>query len=353
MFLPLLQKVFPSLAAARPNNLFYFEQNREQQDVSRSTTQHILNQVEQPSLLERHQQGFYDCLFGKSPTSNGADELSALVAGQVEQLLLNPADILEHLPILPASLSNIIETLDNQDFAVKQLLKLIELEPVIAAKVIELANSSYYKHHDRTIDDLKNAFLVLGTKGLIEGVINGFIGKMAPQSKLYFRQYGQRIWHHSFSTGVITKLLLEQSDHADDMAKGYLVGLLANLGDMVVYQLMVDAFAYVHPDNQPDSKAFKQLLIKHTKRLTWQMAKHWQFPTSIVDALKWQMDIVDNDLLLSAYELAPLAACVYEANLLSEFELRMSEPLYAPSDEQTQNLLQSERAKEYWLAVSS
>ncbi|NQZ10968.1 MAG: HDOD domain-containing protein [Algicola sp.] len=121
--------------------------------------------------------------------------------------------------------------------------------------------------------------------GLVEGVINGFISKMTPQAKVYYKQYGEKIWHHSFSTGSFSKKLISAAAQKEKPNEDYLIGLVCNLGDMIIYQLMTDAFAVVHPDSQPDSWAFKNLMITHSRMLTCQMAKYFNFPEDIIKAL--------------------------------------------------------------------
>ena len=109
--------------------------------------------------------------------------------------------------------------------------------------------------------------MILGTNGLIEGVINGFIGSFTPESRVYFQQYGVKIWQHCLSTGVIAKKLINSSPHKRDAAQGYLIGLICNLGDMIIYQLLTEAFAFIHPDSQPNSFAFKELMYKRINEL--------------------------------------------------------------------------------------
>ena len=258
-------------------------------------------------------------------TSSHNDELSEFISDKVESLLLNPKLILDALPILPMSLSKIIEQLNNDDFDADTLISLIQQEPAIAAKVIELANSTYYNRSSKEINDLKSAFMVLGIKGLSEGVINGFVNKLVPQSSIYFRQYGQKIWQHSLSTGVNAKTLVAKSKIKNDAAQAYFIGLISNLGDVIIYQLMIDAFAVVHPDCQPNSTLFKNIMAKNSKKLTYFIAKHWNFPSSILEVLALQTKVKRAVLLPALHKKLPIACYVYEAKLISELQLRMAQ----------------------------
>ena len=272
MFNQLVNSLFSSFKKKHTPNYFYFEDSRnlkeEEQEQAVTELQDLLTSESKKlvSLEEEYQLKFYNFLFGQSPPTQQHDELSLYIASQVENVLNSPNSVLESLPILPNSLTKILEQSAKDDFDTDVLLKLIQEEAVIAAKVIELANSSYYNRRNKEITDLKSAFMLLGVNGLIEGVINGFVSKLVPQSHIYFKQYGNKIWQHSLSTGVIAKELIAKSSGESESAQGYLIGLICNLGDMIIYQLLIEAFSFVHPDCQPNSFAFKELMFKNSKK---------------------------------------------------------------------------------------
>ena len=192
---------------------------------------------------------------------------------------------------------------------------LLQQEPVIAAKVIQLANSPFYNRSGKEITELKAAFMQLGVDGLSEGVINGFISRLIPQSDIYFRFYGQKMWRHSLYTGEIARQL-ELVHNKEFASQAYLTGLLANLGDIIIYQLMTEAFTKVHPDAKPGSGLFIQLLRQHGKNLTYFIAKHWQFPKPILDVLAMQAKLRSSSLLAACQQQNAIACYVYEARLI-------------------------------------
>ncbi|RHW77349.1 HDOD domain-containing protein [Colwellia sp. RSH04] len=354
MFKALVRLIFPS-KSNKSANYTYFEETRnnteEQAEQAVAELQNALSAktLEVASIEEKQQKAFYDYLFGQTPPIHCQDELSLFVSDKIDSLLKSPKHLLAALPILPTSLTQVIAQLNNAEFDTEELIRLIQQEPVIAAKVIELANSTFYNRSQKDITDMKSAFMQLGSKGLIEGVINGFISKMVPKSKVYFQQYGNKIWQHSLSTGVITKSLLQQGKLNNEIAQGYLVGLICNLGDMIIYQLMMEAFAVVHPDNQPNSFAFKELMFKNSKVITYKVAKYWQFPQAILDVLSIQARLKTSAQLKPLYQQNPLACYVHEANIISELlaqyqDERLDEDSLVTMSSQ---LLYSEQAHQY------
>jgi HD-like signal output (HDOD) protein len=329
MFKKLLSKLFKKTKSNNANLFFFEDKNKalntnkkpKAEQVTTNDTELVFRSFE-----EEYQQAFYDYLLGNSGSAESStnDELSQFISEKVQSLLKNPKLILDTLPILPLSLSKIIDLLNSKDFEIDSLIQLIQQEPAIAAKVIELANSAYYNRNEKEIVDLKSAFMVLGVNGLSEGVINGFVSKLVPQSNIYFRQYGQKIWQHSLSTGVTAKAMVAKSQYKDSAAQAYFIGLICNLGDLIIYQLMIDAFSVVHPDCQPNSRLFKTLMAKESKRLTYFIAKYWNFPDSILEVLALQANVKRAALLPALHKKMPLACYVYEAKIISELEQRLA-----------------------------
>tara|TARA_B110000211_G_scaffold72209_1_gene83713 strand:+ start:17752 stop:18879 length:1128 start_codon:yes stop_codon:yes gene_type:complete len=365
MFKKLFSKIFKK-SAKSTTNLYYFEESRKaanaeeevehkQVSIDYKPVETTVNQAIIRSFEEQYQQDFYDYLLGPSPTADSAhnDELSVLITEKIESLLKSPKLILDSLPTLPLSLTKIMAQLNNDDFDANELIKLIQQEPAIAAKVIELANSSYYNRQSKEINDLKSAFMVLGVQGLSEGVINGFVSRLVPHPSIYFRQYGQKIWQHSLCTGVTAKALVAKSSLKAHAAQAYFIGLIANLGDLIIYQLLIDAFAVVHPDCQPNSALFKNMMAKNSKKLTYFIAKYWNFPHSILEVLALQEKVKKSALLPALHKKMPIACFIYEAKVISELQMRLTQQKIADDylKEVSTSLIFTEQATEHLAAT--
>jgi hypothetical protein len=99
----------------------------------------------------------------------------------------------------------VLEQLNEEEFDTEILIDLIQHEPVITVKVIELANSSFYNRRDKEISDLKSEFMLLGINELMEGVMNGSISVLAHQSQIYFKQYGEKFGSTAYQQVKLTK----------------------------------------------------------------------------------------------------------------------------------------------------
>ena len=111
----------------------------------------------------------------------------------------------------------------------------------------------------------------------------------------------------------------------------------------------MEAFAFVHPDCQPNSYAFKELKQQKSKKLTYHIAKHWHFPPSILEALTVQVKLTNSAMLSATFSKRPMACYVYEANIISELMMMLEykNKSQAEVSDTATALLYSDEAKQY------
>lgn len=320
MFKSLVQSVFPSVASNQGLTPDYASFERTRVTTSEDPLEEQSKKL-QPETVPKAGP-FYDYLFGDSSQLTSQDPLSQFVANKINELILQPEALLADLPVMPTSVATVISLLENQDFDLNELLSVIEQEPSMAAEMVKLANSSKYKRGEKQVTDLQKAFMCMGAEGLKEGVVVVFLKKFSASSNLYFKQFGEKIWNHSFNSAQYSQKLAEQCLSPEDVNTVYLVGLLRNLGTMVIFQLMIEAFKYVDPDAQPNSASFKWLMAEQSLNLTITIAKHWQLPTKIIEILSAQSK--DNKEQVAG------ALCIFEANIISEAKCLLDGRRIAP-----------------------
>lgn len=345
MFRKLLSKIFSQKKdQSASTNYFYFEESRgekaeSEQDLQESvqTFSFAEQSTSSHSVNESLPSAFFTLIMHPPSQGPSNSNIARVIEDNIVRLLQHPKYIVNSLPIVPAALSQIIEKSQSEDFDVDELIALIEQDAIIAAKVIELANSSIYNRSGKDVVDLHNAFMLLGQKGLTEGVINGFISKMVPTKQVYYKSYGKLIWQHSQMTGQIAKdLAISQKLN---QSEAYLLGLLTNLGNMVIFHLLVDAFAIVSPDDQPNSEDFKRLVLKYGSELTLNIAKQWGFPRNILKPLVVQTKIIDASSFKAYGDKYPMALAVFEARQLAMAQLLIDHKKLAAEELEDNNQL--------------
>ena len=329
MFNKLIQRLFSAFSQNRrqPDYEAFVKLRAKEQDLQHSALSAVSSSTAKPSLefVDKTQKLdllFYNYLFGESVDSQKQDPLSDFVCSKVQMQLKDPANVLENLPVLPASVTQVLTLLNKDDFNLDNLLKIVEREPAMAGALIQQANSAQYRQANQQVMNLKQAFMTLGATGVRETILKQFFKQLTPADNLYYKFFGQKIWNHTHSVADICQKLAESQVSPPQNGSAYFVGLFHALGKMIIFQFMVEAFHFVSPDSQPSSEAFKQLIQTYHKQLTLQVAEYWNLPQSVLAALKYEVNADEGDLKLCLAEAINLSKLIslYKARVIDEDE---------------------------------
>ncbi|NTS75530.1 HDOD domain-containing protein [Catenovulum sp. SM1970] len=283
----------------------------DENDKTQQTIEYASAQMSSEPVLSSPRSLFFQHLFDATSHTNAKseDELSLFVYRHIRQLLASPELIMDHLPVMPKSVDNMLAELSNDDFNLMHFLQLVEAEPVITGALLEKANSSFFNHSNKPVTNLKKAFMLMGANQVKHFVLMSYLSQFKPVPHLYFKMFGQSLWQNAQSTAQLSHDLAKKIK-LEDPASAYLVGLISEIGSMVIFQLMQDAFKVVSPDCEPNSDMFKQLIIEEAKLLTVKIAEYWNLPQSIIVALKYNPEhFVAN---------VSLGSCCYDASVVAQ-----------------------------------
>jgi len=314
MFDTVLKTLFPSKSdsevSARLDHL-----QRTRKVAEKVTGQSAADTLEKDTKRFQIQQGvsplFYSYLFASSDKDEADQELTIYISQRVRKVINKPKLLLEALPAMPESVSKVIDVLQDEDFNINELLALIEREPSMAGDLIKLANSARYFRGDKPVSDIRVAFTFMGSQGLMDGVLQVFLKQFSVSTHRHFKQFGTRIWEHSFRTALHSQQIAAERLGIEQKGVGYFVGLIRNLGYMVLFQLISESFKFVRPDAKPCTETLINLLEQYSMQITGLIAEHWQLPNEVKIALAHQK--------LPFEQSEGVAKCVQEGNLLSQY----------------------------------
>lgn len=219
---------------------------------------------------------------------------------------LNDADILgraRELPAFPKVVSDIVATLDDENATVGRLVGHIERDPVVASRVMSLANSAALSRNGSDVRDVRGAVSLIGQSRIREIVIGISLAQFLRQSKAsaYF-------WEHSVSVGICALELAPAGRVAPGMA--LVAGLLHDIGQLWMASFYPDEFRQVRADvdagrcNIIEAEQ-RQFGVDHcyVGRL---LATHLGLPAGVVEAIAWHHDPDDapDDTLLALIHVA-------------------------------------------------
>jgi len=106
--------------------------------------------------------------------------------------------------------------LDDPDCSLDQLAKLVRAEPLLAARVVAMANSVVYNRSGRVVTDIRNAVASVGLKALSSLAVAMIVRQLEGMSKVpAHRALAARLWEHTAHMASLAYVLARRVTHQD------------------------------------------------------------------------------------------------------------------------------------------
>ncbi len=221
------------------------------------------------------------------------------------------AAAVDGMPAFPKSVQKILELTRDVNSPAKELVQVIEKDPVITVKVLRVVNSPYYSLPQQ-LTSIDHAVVYLGfntIKNLALGV--AAIGILPPHNSAGFDV--QQYLLHSLSTAGIARRLALRLDDADPM-DCFSAGLLHDFGKVVFAQFMPEKFQLAlelsRNTNTSLHQTLREVIGTDHAVVGAMLVEKWRFAPELVSAILNQNgpDVQDTDMI----------ACVFAANQISK-----------------------------------
>ena len=188
------------------------------------------------------------------------------------------------LPAMPHVASQVLKKANDPNATAKDLHQIISQDQSLAARVLKLANSSYYAR-SRAITTLTDAVVIMGfntVKSLV----------MASVTRELFKNFGlneQLLWVHSIGSAVAARTIARKV-RFPKVEEAFLTGLLHDIGITVLLlklpKKMTPILEAVYNGNAEDFRSQEMEVLgfdhAHVGEL---LAEKWRFSDEIVEAI--------------------------------------------------------------------
>lgn len=227
-------------------------------------------------------------------------------------MMLTPEEIEQAITkaaTLPVAVIKALELLASEEVELGVLRETIQTDPVIAGRVLSVANSSFYGMQGK-VGNLTEAFMVLGTHTirniiLVVGVAGAFPPKMGANLDL------SALWKHAMGTAVTSEILAKQTGH--DAETALMAGLLHGIGKMFLDACFASEYSKVIQYRDSEDclliEAEQAVLGVDHGGIGALLVERWHLPKEIVEAVK------DRPRASAANE-NPLVDLVHVANIV-------------------------------------
>lgn len=205
---------------------------------------------------------------------------------------------LHDLPPFPVIVTRLLELTQDQNGSVGDLVRVVETDPAITARLLRIANSPYY-NFQRQISTVRESIIVLGFKEVRRLALN-----LTIQKKLVNRERGAlfdqlHFWRHSLAVAIIAKELAVETKLVD-AEEAYAAGLLHDIGkSLLEHHGKVSYSEFLeHIDERPG------VVIEEEQRIVGEShdtigalyASHSGLPETLVNAILFHHRMVPADL---------------------------------------------------------
>lgn len=201
---------------------------------------------------------------------------------------------IKDLPPMPDVVIKLLEASRDPNVALRDMVELIRIEPALTIKVLRLCNSSYYGL-PRKINSLQEALVYIGTDTLVNFILAGSLSAFYRQAQEGYGLAAGELWRHSVGCAIASQRIAADEDEAD-RAEAFTAGLLHDVGKIVMNSYISAEFQEIRAIVMSQQISFEQaerevLGFSHTDAGA-EMARSWNLPSSLVEAIAFHQDPV-------------------------------------------------------------
>lgn len=183
------------------------------------------------------------------------------------------------LPVLPELADHVIRMALEDDVSVARISALIEKDQALTARILSLANSSYYKR-SRSIYTVRDAVVVIGFDAVRTVALGVSVLDMFPTVKgtnLNLKSF----WRHSMACALYAEAMMG-AVNSRNVAKAFCAGLLHDIGKLVLDRTRPREYAAVLEEaangTRPLSEVEKEMLGTTHADVGREVIAHWKLP---------------------------------------------------------------------------
>lgn len=195
------------------------------------------------------------------------------------------ATVLEsgNLPELPTVALKLVALTAKSGTSFAEVAALIELDELLARKILDVSNSSFYKFTQR-ITSIQQAVSMLGINA-VRGLVLSFAFLSLMNNESDSRFDAKRFWQRSLAAAALSKLILSNVPNAETK-EIFISALLQNLGELILASVFPEEYFNKLPDeiaqHHDQLEAERTLFGEDHCFVGHAVGLHWKLPPSML-----------------------------------------------------------------------
>jgi len=191
------------------------------------------------------------------------------------------------LPSMPAVATRIMEVLHDPEAGMKEAAKILEKDPVLAARSLRMATSAAFAGGSKRVT-LAEALARIGAKALKSLLVEASAQKLFVSRNQQINDQLKTLWEHSVAVGILARDVLALTGQGDSES-AYLAGLLHDVGKPVVASVLLELerqLTDVYQKDWIDSGDWLVVIGTAHRTVAVALGEKWQLPAPIVTCIK-------------------------------------------------------------------
>lgn len=190
------------------------------------------------------------------------------------------------LPPAPRVVGDLLARLEDSDVDLRDIAQLVSRDPVLVAKMLRMANSSYYGVSG-TVGSVDDAIKLLGLNQVQVIVITCSVASAFAQIKGFSLT---DFWRKSFLVALIARALAARAGQNAGVA--FTAGLMHAMGQLMIHTGFPQAGAELEVvaaegDFRARRDAEEEVLGTDHCQIGAELARRWNFPAPIIEAIEF------------------------------------------------------------------
>ena len=160
----------------------------------------------------------------------------------IEEKLKNMLALIDDSEIssIKSIVSELIQLINDPKSNAKDLKSVIEMDPLLSAKLLKLANSAYYGF-SKTISDIQEAVVCVGFDNLKELALNQQIRQLFEDDDIIAGYSRSLLWKHCVAVAIFGKIIYQEI-FKENSGNIYVAGLVHDIGIIIEEQFLMNEF---------------------------------------------------------------------------------------------------------------
>ncbi len=197
---------------------------------------------------------------------------------------------IEDLPTLPSVALEVLSLAHQSDITIQSIAECIHKDPPLAAKVLRMANSAFYRRGDRKVETLHQSIIFLGLAEIINITTSLSVFSALKSRKAKEVSIRESFWDHSVAAGLIARYI-DKKLGMRSMGREFVAGLLHDIGKIILDQYFHAEFLAAYnmsiEKNKPIYETEMEVCGTNHMEVGYFLAQKWNLPAYLGDVILW------------------------------------------------------------------